>query len=251
LPTSKRGSWRWVRCWTRCRPTPTHFRTLSLDGIVCTDDFARNRLLPAVRSNTSLRQLHARYTFNEFLQEAVALVAARKEAEPRGMIAHARQLLPAAQAVARAVFWRSPRLRARPRAAHHLPAVQLALRGGAAGIRTAALALRLDALTLSSYCGLSPASAPALARLLAGGALRTLALVNSLQQLLDTPAVATLGAALHTNTTLTELTLRGCGLQHDPVATCALLAARTWGTPAWRRSASAASAWASASAKTT
>jgi hypothetical protein len=88
----------------------------------------------------------------------------------------------------------------------------------------AALALRLDSLTLS-YCGLSPASAPALACLLAGGALRTLALVNSLQQLLDAPAVATLGAALRANTTLTELTLRGCGLQHDPVATCALLAA--------------------------
>jgi hypothetical protein len=56
----------------------THLRTLNLDGIRCTTDFARERLLPAVRANTSLR--HLTVQGNEFLQEAAALVAARNAA---------------------------------------------------------------------------------------------------------------------------------------------------------------------------
>jgi hypothetical protein len=64
-------------------PLNTHLRTLNLDRIHCTNDFARDRLLPAVRANTSLRHLivsaydgHQ----NEFMHEAQALVAARNAA---------------------------------------------------------------------------------------------------------------------------------------------------------------------------
>jgi hypothetical protein len=61
-------------------PLNTHLRTLDLDhNDLCTNDFARDRLLPAVRANTSLRHLSVRRLDdnNEFLHEAAALVAAR------------------------------------------------------------------------------------------------------------------------------------------------------------------------------
>jgi hypothetical protein len=60
-------------------PLNTHLRTLNLDRIRCTNDFARDRLLPAVRVNTSLRHLSV-LAEHEFLQEAAALVAARNAA---------------------------------------------------------------------------------------------------------------------------------------------------------------------------
>ncbi len=56
----------------------THLRTLNLGHNLWTNDFARDRLLPAVRANTSLRHLTARapdgHRQNEFLHEAEALV---------------------------------------------------------------------------------------------------------------------------------------------------------------------------------
>ncbi len=62
-------------------PLNTHLRTLNLNPIYCTNDFARDRLLPAVRANTSLRHLVVRQLLGnnefDFLQEAQALVAAR------------------------------------------------------------------------------------------------------------------------------------------------------------------------------
>jgi hypothetical protein len=66
-------------------PLNTHLRTLNLDHVHWTNDFARDRLLPAVRANTSLRCLTARapdwrHPNNEFLREAEALVAARNAA---------------------------------------------------------------------------------------------------------------------------------------------------------------------------
>jgi hypothetical protein len=63
-------------------PLNTHLRTLNLDCNSFTGVFARDRLLPAVRANTSLRHLSAEnYTRdNKFLREAEALVAARNAA---------------------------------------------------------------------------------------------------------------------------------------------------------------------------
>jgi hypothetical protein len=61
-------------------------------------------------------------------------------------------------------------------------------------------------------CCLSPASAPALARLLGGGALKTLNIVDGGAQLLDAPAAALLAGALRANTTLRFLQLSGVDL---------------------------------------
>ncbi len=64
-------------------PLNTHLRTLTLGQVRCTDEFARDRLLPAVRGNTSLQKLSVRALYerhNDFLQGAEALVAARNAA---------------------------------------------------------------------------------------------------------------------------------------------------------------------------
>ncbi len=63
-------------------PLNTHLRTLNLDHIRWTDDFARDRLLPAVRSNSSLRKLSANGENggSAFLREAEALVDERAAA---------------------------------------------------------------------------------------------------------------------------------------------------------------------------
>jgi hypothetical protein len=88
----------------------------------------------------------------------------------------------------------------------------------------AALAQRV--LMLSLYeCGLSPASAPALARLLSSDALTKLACWSML--LLDAPAAAVLAAALRTNSTLTELTLRNARVFEDAAVGAELLGALT------------------------
>jgi hypothetical protein len=88
----------------------------------------------------------------------------------------------------------------------------------------AALAQRV--LMLSLYqCGLSPASAPALARLLSSDALTKLACWSTL--LLDAPAAAVLAAALRANSTLTELRLDQARVFDDPAATAELLGALT------------------------
>jgi hypothetical protein len=59
-------------------PLNTHLRTVNLGHVCCTDEFARDRLLPAVRANASLRHLSVQG--NDFLREAAALVAARNAA---------------------------------------------------------------------------------------------------------------------------------------------------------------------------
>jgi len=72
----------------------------------------------------------------------------------------------------------------------------------------AALAVSLKKLELSD-CGLTPAAAPALARLLTSPALTCLHLENSsnFETLLDAPGYALLGNALRSNRTLRELAL--------------------------------------------
>jgi hypothetical protein len=91
----------------------------------------------------------------------------------------------------------------------------------------AALARRLHAVVLDS-CRLTPASAPALARLLGGGAtsaLRHVALKGD--TLLTAPAARELAAALRANSTLTSLSIDSASVFHDPAAAAELLDALT------------------------
>jgi hypothetical protein len=90
----------------------------------------------------------------------------------------------------------------------------------------AAITCRLRRLDLLA-CRLSPASAPALARLLGGGALTTLQIYAGDVQLLDEPAAVLLGTALRANTTLTSLFLYNTRLWQEPAAGVALLNALT------------------------
>jgi hypothetical protein len=76
-------------------------------------------------------------------------------------------------------------------------------------------------------CGITPASAPALARLLGGGALKTLYLSQHGRQLLDGASAALLGAALRANGCLTSLSMLETGLWRDLDAAAVLLGALT------------------------
>jgi hypothetical protein len=88
----------------------------------------------------------------------------------------------------------------------------------------AALARRLTGLHLVR-CGLSPASAPALARLLGGG-VASLSVWEALQAtLLDAPAATLLAGALRANRTLTALQLVELNLWRDADAAVTLLGA--------------------------
>jgi hypothetical protein len=90
----------------------------------------------------------------------------------------------------------------------------------------AALTCRLRRVKLLA-CDLSPASAPALARLLGGSALTALEIYGSDEQLLDEPAAVLLGNALRADTTLTSLLLSAVRLWQEPAAAVALLNALT------------------------
>jgi hypothetical protein len=89
----------------------------------------------------------------------------------------------------------------------------------------AALACRLQRLELVA-CRLSPASTPALTRLLGGGVLTTLHIYAN-GRLLDEPAAVLLSAALRASTTLTSLVLIDAGLWHEPAVGVKLLNALT------------------------
>jgi hypothetical protein len=89
----------------------------------------------------------------------------------------------------------------------------------------AALVRSVQAVTLN-FCDLSPASAPALARLLGGTALTSLMCTGA--GLLDAPeAAVVLAAALRANSTLKSLTLYHVGVFADPAAAAELLGALT------------------------
>ncbi len=90
----------------------------------------------------------------------------------------------------------------------------------------AALALRLASLTLSA-CHITPATAPALARLISGGALTELHICSNGMELLDQPAAALVANALRANSTLTSLQLRSCRFWEDAAAAALLLGALT------------------------
>jgi hypothetical protein len=86
----------------------------------------------------------------------------------------------------------------------------------------AALAQRMHTLALE-FCLVSPATAPALARLLSGHALSKLRCVGV--NLVDAPAARVLAAALRANSTLTSLALHNAGVFRDAVAGAELLGA--------------------------
>jgi hypothetical protein len=90
----------------------------------------------------------------------------------------------------------------------------------------AALTLQLTSVTLQE-CNLSPDSAPALVRLVGGGALAELDILGGGRQLLDMPAALALGNALRASSTLTAVSLRSVALWRDPRAATALLGALT------------------------
>jgi hypothetical protein len=91
---------------------------------------------------------------------------------------------------------------------------------------TASLGVGLTSVKLWR-CGLSPACAPALARLLSSSALRLLNIHGGARALLDAPAAATLAAALRANSTLTSLWLPDVGLWRDLGVARTLLGALT------------------------
>jgi hypothetical protein len=88
----------------------------------------------------------------------------------------------------------------------------------------AALTRRLAAVHFVD-CGLVPASAPALARLLGGSSLEELLVLGNryAAALLDAPAAALLASALRANMTLKRLHLESVDLWHDVAAASTLL----------------------------
>ncbi len=95
----------------------------------------------------------------------------------------------------------------------------------------AALARRLPSVGLHT-CGLTPAAAPALARLVVGGALTALSLGGN-GLLLDEAAAVLLGNALRANTSLTAFSFYQDGLWDNPAAGAALIGSLT-GHPSLR-----------------
>ena len=90
----------------------------------------------------------------------------------------------------------------------------------------AALASRLLELRLRR-CNLSPASVPALARLIRGGVLKDLTIYNSGNQLLDVETAEQLADALATSRTLTRLNMAAARFWHDTAAATAIMRALT------------------------
>jgi hypothetical protein len=97
--------------------------------------------------------------------------------------------------------------------------------GALGAVVDAALVRRLSSVKLSN-CRLSPASAPALARLLDGNTLAELGIDGGWGgQLLDAPAAALLADAMRANTSLTALLLSGIELWRDAAAVAEIMGA--------------------------
>jgi hypothetical protein len=90
----------------------------------------------------------------------------------------------------------------------------------------AALTRRLTGVALG-WCNLSPVSAPALVRLVSGGALAELNIHDAGRWLLDAAGGLALGNALRASSTLTAVSLVGVALWREPAAATALLGALT------------------------
>jgi hypothetical protein len=90
----------------------------------------------------------------------------------------------------------------------------------------AVLSLRCRTVTLKR-CGLSPASVPTLARLVAGGALALLSIINDGVRVLDAAGAELMSAALRASSTLTHFEWSHVDAWHDPRAALTLLGALT------------------------
>jgi hypothetical protein len=86
----------------------------------------------------------------------------------------------------------------------------------------AAVTRRLRAV-LFSECALTPASVPALVRLIGGGALTALTVFDQVHTMLDVPGATLLGAALRANARLTTLFLGNAGVWRSVAAGTALV----------------------------
>jgi hypothetical protein len=109
--------------------------------------------------------------------------------------------------------------------------VPLGAAGALNAVIDAALARRLSSVELHG-CGLTLAAAPALARLVAGGALTALNLGGN-HLLLDEAAAVLLGNTLRANTSLTAFTFAEAGFWQDAAAGAALVGSLT-GHPSLR-----------------
>jgi hypothetical protein len=105
----------------------------------------------------------------------------------------------------------------------HAPLGTLAALGA---VVDAAVALRLGLLRLAG-CRVTPACAPALARLISAGTLTELDVTSTAVQLLDQPAAALVADALRANSTLTALKLQACRFWDDAAGVALLLGALT------------------------
>jgi hypothetical protein len=112
-----------------------------------------------------------------------------------------------------------------------LAGVPLDSPGALDAVADAALARSLSSVVLHG-CGLTPAAAPALARLVAGGALAELVLSRN-AMLLDQTTAALLGTALRANTSLTAFSCDHIVLWRDAAAGAALVGSLT-GHPSLR-----------------
>jgi hypothetical protein len=108
-------------------------------------------------------------------------------------------------------------------------AVSLASAAALDAVVDAALACRLTHLCVCGDCGLSPASVPALARLLGGDALTSLDIsgLDTDVDFLDAQAATLMGAALRANRTLATLRFACVQFWRRPAAAAALLVALT------------------------
>ena len=93
-------------------------------------------------------------------------------------------------------------------------------------VTAAVVACRLRNLLLNR-CRLSPASVPALVRLIRGGALTSFHISNNFVQLLDEPAAVQLADAVAASRTLTRFLMNSADLWRDGAAAAAVLRALT------------------------
>jgi hypothetical protein len=107
-----------------------------------------------------------------------------------------------------------------------LGGISLADAASSNAVVAAALSLRCRTVTLKR-CGLSPASVPTLARLVAGGALASLSISNDDLRLLDAAGAELLSASLRASRTLIHFEWSHVDAWHDPHATLTLLGALT------------------------
>ena len=108
-----------------------------------------------------------------------------------------------------------------------LSGLQLDLPEALDAVTAAAVSCRLLCGLVLRGCSLSPASVPALARMIRGGSLTSLHIDNERQQLLDEPAAVQLADAIAASTTLRLFVLEDVRFWDDGAAAAAVIRALT------------------------